>query len=246
MAPPHAREPMFKAPGIVIATIAVFVVVHGIRQLVDQQTDNWIVTYLAFFPARFGPGAAMLPGPDWLAITSLVTYAVLHGDWMHLILNSAWFLAFGSMIAVRTGPVRFVLFLVVCSVAGALGFLAANPDTSIPIVGASGAISGLMGAAFRLLFSAMDIGGFALLQQYPRLVPRMPLLVALTDRRVLIAAGVWVGLNLVFAFGLSDAFTDSQIAWEAHLGGFFAGFLLFGAFDTGRSLDLHEDDHALH
>ncbi|MCB1510023.1 MAG: rhomboid family intramembrane serine protease [Hyphomicrobiaceae bacterium] len=228
------REPVFQAPAVVTACIAVFVAVHAVRQFVAADIDQQIILNLAFFPARFGAAGSQLPGPDWLAYTSMVTHALLHGDWSHLLLNSAWFLAFGTMIARRTGTWRFLVFLMVCAAAGAIAFLLANPGQIIPIVGASGAISGLMGAAFRVLFSALDQGGISLLQHVPRLIPRMPLQIALTDRRVVVATLAWVGINLLFAWGLSGVLTQGEIAWEAHLGGFAAGFLAFALFDCGR------------
>ena len=68
---------------------------------------------------------------------------------MHLLINSAWFLAFATPVARRIGPVRFLAFFLLCGVGGALLYL---PFNSAPMVGASGAISGLMGAAMRFLF----------------------------------------------------------------------------------------------
>lgn len=242
------REPIFQAPGIVVGCIVVLLAIHGLRQVVDPATDRWIILQFAFFPARFGTSGGAIPGPDWLAYTSMVTHALLHGDWSHVGFNSAWFLAFGSMISRRMDALRFLVLLAVCAVAGAVGFLLSNPGQAIPVVGASGAVSGLMGAGFRVLFSAFDQGGLSILQHLPRLVPRMPLLVALTDRRVLTAVLVWVGINLLFAYGLSGVLTDGEIAWEAHLGGFAAGFLLFGLFDLGRGWkepDLRSE-HSLH
>ena len=91
-----------------------------------------------------------------------------------------------------------------------------------------------MGATFRVLFSAMDWGGISALQHIPTLIPRVPLIVALQDRRVLMSIGVWLAINLVFGLVVPGVLTDSGIAWEAHIGGFAAGFLLFGFFDLGR------------
>jgi membrane associated rhomboid family serine protease len=231
-APRH--EPVFQAPPIVIVVLAVLIGVQLVRQFIGPEADQWLLTYLAFFPARLSDGGQSLPGPSWLAYTSLVTYALVHGDWTHLLFNGAWFLAFGSIIARRTDTFGFLALFVICGIAGAVAFWLSNVGLAIPIVGASGAISGLMGAAFRILFSAMDWGGIHALQQVPQLIPRMPLNVALKDRRVVTGILVWVAINLLFGIVLPGIFTDSGIAWEAHLGGFAAGFALFDLFDRGR------------
>lgn len=228
------HEPVFQAPGVVIGILMALVAMHLVRAFGGTQIDEWILLNLAFFPARFAETGQLLPGPDWLAYTSLATHAFLHGDWMHLIFNGAWLLAFGSIIARRTGTLSFLLLFCLCAVAGGVAFLFANYGQPIPIVGASGAISGLMGATFRILFSAMDWGGMSSLQHMPALIPRMPLIVALQDRRVLLALVAWVGINLVFGVLVPGVLTTSGIAWEAHLGGFAAGFLLFQFFDRGR------------
>lgn len=240
-APRH--EPVFQAPSIVILVLAVLVGVHLVRQIVGPEADQWVLTYLAFSPARLSEAGDTLPGPGWLAYTSLVTHAFVHGDWTHLIFNGAWFLAFGSIIARRTDTSGFLALFVVCAVFGGVAFWLAHIGLVTPIVGASGAISGLMGAAFRILFTAMDWGGIRALQQIPHLVPRMPLRVALQDRRVVTAVTAWVAINLVFGIILPEVFTDGGIAWEAHLGGFAAGFLLFDLFDRGRGWDADDSDH---
>jgi membrane associated rhomboid family serine protease len=102
------------------------------------------------------------------------------------------------------------------------------------MVGASGAISGLMGAALRFLFLPMKDGDADALAGETR-PPLVPLSQALTDRRILTAVAGWTALNLLAALGTEAVIDDIRIAWEAHLGGFFTGFLTFGLFDRGAA-----------
>jgi membrane associated rhomboid family serine protease len=158
---------------------------------------------------------------------------LLHGDLTHLLINGAWLLAVGSVMARRLGTLRVTALAVVCGIAGALTFLALNPGLATPVVGASGAISGLMGAVFRLIFGADSFSDRLLLRVEPREVPRLGLRATFTDRRSLTAIGLWVVINLVFAYWLGGLLTEGGIAWEAHIGGFFAGLFALDAFDTG-------------
>ncbi|HET6928586.1 MAG TPA: rhomboid family intramembrane serine protease, partial [Hyphomicrobiaceae bacterium] len=140
-----------------------------------------------------------------------------------------WCLAFASPIARRTDVWRFLVFFVLCGVAGALVYLAVNGDARVLMVGASGAISGLMGAAFRFVFRNLREAGASGLPN-PARTPLLSLSETLQDRRILAVIVGWTVLNVLLAQapGLTEA---AGIAWEAHLGGFYAGLLLYGFFD---------------
>ena len=156
-------------------------------------------------------------------------------------INSAWLLAFGALIARRCGPLGFLGLFAASSIAGALFFFLINANQMIPLVGASGGVSGLMGAAFRVIFSASHFGGMQAMREHPNAIPRMPLQVALFDRSTMIGVGLWLAVNLIFGLGLADFLESGDIAWEAHVGGFLFGFLLFRWFDKGPGYkDLRE------
>jgi membrane associated rhomboid family serine protease len=227
---PH-REPIFNAPLSVLAFLAGLVLVHALRTLLSEEQDAALIFSLAFIPARFGPIGSELPGAPLASVTSFVTHIFLHGDITHLSVNSAWLLIFGSAIAKRVGGLRFLLFSVVCGAAGAFGFLCVNPSLGVPVIGASGAISGLMGGAMRFLFSASDYGGGWTLRDQPWLVPRMSLGQLARDRRAAAAICAWILLNFLLSLGLGGLAAPGVIAWEAHLAGFLAGLLIFGLFD---------------
>ncbi len=225
------REPIVNAPTVLLALIALFMLVQVVRGFLSEYQDAYTVLALGFIPARYSGDMFDLPGGAIAGVTSFVTHMFVHGDWFHLAINSAWLLAFGTPIARRIGNIRFLAFSLVCGVAGALMFLVINPGLMAPMVGASGAISGLMGGLMRFMFSAIDRGGLGVLQNGAPHVPRMDLGQMLGDRRVLLTIGIWVALNFIFSLGFGGVSDMGAIAWEAHLGGFFAGLLTFGLFD---------------
>ncbi|MEO8421349.1 MAG: rhomboid family intramembrane serine protease [Hyphomicrobium sp.] len=227
----NQHEPMFNVQSSVLAVLGAMVAVHLVRMGLSADWDTWLTLALAFIPARYSGFAAMLPGGDTATVTSFVTHTMVHGDWVHLGLNAAWLVAFGGAVANRIGSVRFLLFFCLCAIAGAATFLVFNPGAMVPMIGASGAISGLMGATMRFLFTAVDGRGLAALREDPRSAPLMPLGTALTDKRVVVVTAVFLVANILAVLGLGSM-GESGIAWEAHIGGYFAGLLTFGFFDA--------------
>jgi membrane associated rhomboid family serine protease len=229
---PPSDEPIFNVPRSVTAVLAVLVAVHVLRGLLPAEDDLWLVLAGAFIPGRYGPAAGELPGGEIALFTSPVTHMLLHGDWLHLAFNSAWLLVFGGAIAERAGALRFLGFFLICGLGGAAAFYLANAGLMQPMVGASGAISGLMGATLRFLFPALDSGGFRQVREAPRSVRLMSLREALTDRRVLVASAILVVLNVLTIVGFGTAQNSGGIAWEAHLGGYLVGIFTYGFFDN--------------
>lgn len=228
---PPGPEPIFNVHRAVAAMLVALVAVHVVRLLLPAEDDLWLVLAGAFIPGRYGPEAAELPGGELALFTSPFTHMLLHGDWLHLAFNSAWLLVFGGAIAARAGAVRFLLFFVLCGLGGAAAFYLANAGLMQPMIGASGAISGLMGATLRFLLPALDEGGFRRMREAPRSLRLMSLGEALTDRRLLIASAILVVLNLLTIIGFGTAQNSGGIAWEAHLGGFLLGVFTYGLFD---------------
>jgi len=238
------REPIFNVPGVVLGLLVAFFAVYLLRSVLPTEQNAWLTDVLAFIPARMDGLVADLPGGRIAAVTSFVTYQFVHGDLTHLLINSAWLLAFGTPVARRTDPVRFLAFFLMTGIAGAVAFLAVKGSIPIRVVGASGAISGLMGAAFRFMFRSIEDGGPLGLAN-SRSTPLMSLPETLSDRRILMAIVGWSLLNVLFALWGGPMLTDADgIAWEAHLGGFYAGLLLYGFFDRPPP-PTEDDDVAL-
>lgn len=225
------KQPIFNAPTVVIALIGLLIAIHVIRWGLGEDTDNWLIGAFALIPARLTGLAEQLPGGTAAIFTSPISHMLVHGSGAHLIFNALWLLAFGSVIAARIGTWRFLGYCLLTGFAGAVLFCLLNWGQIIPVIGASGAVSGLFGGVSRFLFRAIDYGSLQILQQSPRAVPLMTLRETFTDHRVLILIGVWLFLNLLGFFGLSGVEGGGDVAWEAHVGGFAAGILTFGWFD---------------
>lgn len=230
-------EPMFLIPGSVVGLSLVMVVIEILRgRFLSVQQDYLVILTFAFIPARYAPdalGGAVLPGGILGDVWTFFTYAFLHGSLAHLFVNVLWMLAFGTALARRFGPGRFLAFTMLSAAAGALVHLMAHFGQTIPVVGASAAISGQMAAATRFVFDrGAPLGLFRSAGPEAYLRPAQPLATVLSNGRALAFLGVWFGINLVI--GLTSAAGmagGATIAWEAHIGGFLFGLLAFPLFD---------------
>lgn len=251
-----SREPLFNVPASLVGLLVVLALIHLVRLGVSPDTDFAITSWLTFVPIRLtalldANGVtsrvatwASSTGPDGAHQAALadfflhgvaspfgptvLTYAFLHGGWAHLGLNAVWLLAFGTPLARRLGAPRFLSFMVVTAVAGALAHWICFPFGTEPVLGASAAVSGCMGAALRFAFGsprrAVAEAG---------LRPRVATLSEVVrDRGSLSFLLIWFVSNALFGVG-STAFglSDQPVAWQAHIGGFFAGLLLMPWFD---------------
>ena len=224
-APPERREPVFNLPAVVLLLIVICVGLHLIRVYVlTAEQDFSLLLRTAFVPIRYsGPFEINL-----FAWTSPVTYAFLHGGFAHLLINMIWLAAFGSPLANRFGAICFLLFWIFTALAAAFLHYIIYPLDQAPLVGASGAISGMMGAAARYGFRTDRLAGKPIFS-----APRLSVAGALTSRTVVIFLAVWMAVNLVSGLGLLTPGMANPIAWEAHIGGFLAGFFLVAPFDRG-------------
>ncbi|HLL28616.1 MAG TPA: rhomboid family intramembrane serine protease [Xanthobacteraceae bacterium] len=228
-------EPIFNIPPVIVWLCGAMILLHAGRAFLSETDDLSVLLWLAFIPARYEPSlASSLQFPGGLAADAwtFLTYSFLHAEILHIAVNLVWLLAFGSAVAWRFGALRFLLFYAATAAAGAAAFLFTHFGELVPLVGASGAISGAMAAACRFVFA--DDGPLGSLghDRAAYLVPAVPLREAIRNRRVAAFLAVWFVLNLLFgASALTDNFTNATVAWEAHLGGFIAGLLLFPLFD---------------
>ena len=240
MAVSQRSEPMFNVPPVVMATVAALLLVHGVRMLVfDEAQDVRFLLTFAFIPARYDNGviAGGFPGGFGADVWTFFTYAFIHADLLHIGLNIAWLLPFGTALARRFGAWRYVGFMLVTAGAGALAHLMSHLNAMVPMIGASAAISGAMAAALRFVFQTGGPLGLWHVHGDDEAyrVPAASLVATLRDPRFLIFLGAWIGLNALFGLGtVSMAGAGQQIAWQAHIGGFVAGLLLFNAFDPVR------------
>jgi membrane associated rhomboid family serine protease len=242
------REPLFNIPSVLVAVLAVLVLVHGYTLLLSEEQKQEFLLTFAFIPARYDTSnvlASVLPGGA-ADIWTFVTYALIHADWTHLAVNAIWLLPFGSAVARRFGAARFLAFFVVTAAAGAAMHLATHAGERFPMIGASAVVSGTMAAAMRFAFQRG--GPLTLLGRTDEAtyrVPAIPLRGVLSDMRVMLFLAVWFGINILFGLGSFPIIGEEHpVAWQAHIGGFLAGLLLFSWFDPSPQLPPSEDSAA--
>lgn len=221
--PEPRREPVFNLPPIVLAVIGICVAVYLLQEYVLTQTQQLTLLYDgAFIPVLYTGQY----GFDWFLLTRPFTYAFLHGGFAHVAINMVWLAAFGSPLANRLGVLWFALFFAATGVASVVLFWALHPYGEAPLVGASGAISGMMGAAARFGFRIDRSSGRAAFAG-----PVLPISAVLRSRGVMTFLAVWMVINLATGLiGFAPGIVG-QIAWEAHIGGFVAGFFGLRWFD---------------
>jgi membrane associated rhomboid family serine protease len=258
------REPIFNIPAVVVVTIVVLILFHGLRSVLSDEADIRLLLELAFIPAQWivalepakateimteiagqagSPEAATqlalaryVLSAGEPAYWSVLTYALLHGSWVHVLLNSVWLAAFGTPVARRCGAVRFLVLGLASALGGAAAHLLANSTSVMPMIGASAAVSGMMGAAARFVFGS-GAGWFAAndwpVQDVAQ--PRLSLLGVVKNSRAALFLGIWFATNLLFGMvAMPLGITDASVAWEAHIGGFLAGLLLFPLVDRAE------------
>ena len=217
------REPVFNLPPVVLLLIGVCVLVYVIQDYVLTPSQYLsLLVEAAFIPIRYSGQFAL----DLAAFTSPFTYAFLHGSVAHLAVNMIWLAAFGSPLANRLGALRFLVFWAAASLSAvALHYVLHRLDQS-PLVGASGAISGMMGAAARFGFRIDRGQGRAAFSGAP-----LPVSVCLRSRAVGTFQAIRMAINLLTGLVSFAPGIDDRIAWEAHIGGCLVGFFAIGAFE---------------
>jgi len=226
--------PILNIPAAVSWTFGILALLHVARVFLPQDLQVKVLLTFAFIPARLHgleavePDAFLLTGPAAQAITFL-SHALLHGDAVHLLLNGIWLVIFGAAVTRRIGTGRFLLLLALATIAGALTHLAFYWDSQVPVVGASGGISGLMAAGIRIIFARRRF----------RLLPDQVLethpLAPLNHRGVVAFTTMWIIVNLLIGIMGAQAFgSQGMVAWEAHIGGYLAGLFLIGWINPGR------------
>ena len=216
------ENPTHGPPIVTLSVIAICTLVFFWEVFSGQQGMARIAYQYGLIPSNF-------LGLDQLGRNSsginptitLFTSMFLHGGWMHLIGNMWFMWIFGNNIEDELGHVRFILFYLVCGLAAAFLQMALNPESTIPMIGASGAISGVLGAYLLL---------------YPRTKILTLIFLGFFITTARIAAGwflgIWFGLQAFYAFASAPG-DGGGIAFWAHVGGFIAGLGLIMVMRRG-------------
>jgi membrane associated rhomboid family serine protease len=217
---------------ILAATFAVWIIVQGGGFPTDARLLATTVCNYGMVPgeithlAKLGTAVPIGPGLDCVVDNDRINYLTpllsifLHGGWMHILGNALFLFIFGRAIEDVMGPMRFLGFYLLCGLAAAVAQIAVNPSSPVPTVGASGAISGVMGA-YLLLFPRVRVHMFF----FFFLVFRIPAWIVLL---YWFAIQVLSGLPELKSVG--DGPTGGVAVW-AHVGGFVTGLLLVRFFE---------------
>lgn len=225
MIPLRDDNPTVLPPIVTVALIAVCTLVFMYQASLPPQLGELFVYRYGAIPATVF-GDAALP-PELGAIPpfmTLLTSMFLHGGWMHLIGNMLYLWIFGNNIEDVMGHVRFVIFYITCGMLAVYSHALTDPDSTIPLVGASGAISGVLGAYLVL---------------FPRAQVLVLIPLGIFTRLMYVPAGFVLGLWFVMQVlsgGMSLGRSGGGVAFFAHVGGFLAGIALIGLF---KRSDVH-------
>jgi len=237
--PPEApREPILTLPGALTAYVLLLAAIHVVRMLLPFDIDDLVVEMFGFIPKRYDSTLldVTFPGGAGAKVWTFVSYSLLHANLTHIGFNVLWLLPFGSALARRFGAMRFFLFMAVTAAAGALAHLVTHEHAVAPMIGASASVSGTMAAAIRFAFVQGSFLSFSRGDaDAAARVPALSLVDALRNGRVLGFLAVWFGVNIIFGIGsIAIGAEGASVAWQAHIGGFLAGLMLFSLFDPVR------------
>lgn len=233
------RQPAILLPGVVTLLLGAMMAVHLARAFVlNDSGDADLLYWFGFIPLR-----GMLPEEfigGWIPLLwTPLSHAFLHAGWEHLLINCAWMAIFGTPVARRYGVIPTVILFGASAVAGAAFFAATTLPQLQLLVGASGGIAGLTGAACRFIFQPVIVARDPETGATRVLGRRMATLGDLArNQRAAFFIGIWLVLNAAVPF-LPMLFGQSVgIAWQAHLGGFLAGLFLVPLFERRPKEDV--------
>ena len=226
--------------GIIALNVIVWVVVQGLGTAGPLMRS---VCELGLVPGEFlrtaPPGTGTPLGPGMMCVVdaepnyfTIVSSMFLHGGWFHLIGNMMFLWVFGNNIEDSMGHVKFVLFYLISGVAAALAQMTVNPDSTIPMVGASGAVSGVL-------------GGYILLYPHARIYTLLFLgfFVTTIQLKAWVMLGYWIALQILSGLpALAGANrSGGGVAFFAHIGGFVAGLVFVKLFETREHRERRRD-----
>jgi membrane associated rhomboid family serine protease len=235
MFPIQDSVPSRSVPVVIRALILINALVFFFELMLPQHGIDQVFYLFGIVPAR-------LTHPDWAAYVgfpahsywTLLTHQFLHGGWLHIIVNMWTLWIFGDNVEDRMGPMRFAIFYLTCGVVAGITQVLANPDSTVPSVGASGAIAGVLGAYLVLFPTARLIVMFPIFF-FPFFfeVPAVLYLV------------IWFFIQLFSgAAALAGPQQVGGIAFWAHIGGFLSGMLLCRLF-VHRRRQSQPDEYGL-
>lgn len=231
-----SSQPAINVPPVVLAVVALLIVIHLALWFLGPDWQVWSLYALSFIPARLG-GGEPVAFPAGAQYWSFLTYALLHGDAVHLGTNSIWLLIFSAPLARRWSAFRYLLLLLVSAAAGAAALLLTQWGKFVIVIGASAAVSAVLAAAIPIMCSPdyhlrgnerLDHGALRVLSFRELLSSSR----ALAFAALFLAMTLFTGATQMIS---GTAFIEQRsIAWEAHLAGFVVGLALFYLLDRPK------------
>ena len=199
-----AGQRAINLPPVLLWLIGINVAIQLVREFLGDAVDGDIIQQFGLVPAAYTSGA----NADLLSLLiAPITYQFLHGGWLHLGINMVTLAAFGVPVVRVLGARRFILFYLSAGIVAGFVHVFFFSDSMDPVVGASGAISGVF-------------GGVLILMRYVGSLPSL-----------LPVAGVWIALNVFFGImGGTPGAGGDPVAWTAHIGGFVYGLAAIRLF----------------
>jgi membrane associated rhomboid family serine protease len=239
---PALTPPILNVPTVVLAVVAVLAGAHALLWALGENWQVWASFALAFIPSRLGGGDPIpaLPGSQ---VWSFFTYALLHADVFHLASNCLWLVIFSTPVARRLGTLRYLVLLLASAAFGAAAMLPLHWGAFLIVVGASASVSATLAAAIPIMFAKGFRMGAVRQIDYSKLEVLRPAQLLRVPGAIAFAA---VFLGMTALTGASMAMTgtafleETSIAWEAHLGGFVTGFILFYLLDKNTVSPAHD------
>jgi len=230
--PQRKHEPIFMLPPIIVVLGLVMLLIQALSSFVlNEDAQVRVLSWFGFIPIRL-LAPDQFPGGIWPLLWTPFTYGFLHGGWEHVIGNVAWLVIFGTPVARRYGAGRTLLIFFISSLVGAIAFGITEYDSVAYLVGASGGIAGLTGAAMRFIFQPVIVGAHPETGQPVALGRKMATIPEIlrvpASRNFSI---LWIVLNCLVPLAPLVLGQQVEIAWQAHLGGFFTGLLLVPFFE---------------
>jgi len=222
MIPIRDTAPCNSKPLVTWGLMAVCIIIFMVMDYMPDDLSQRLITRYGMVPVRYANGWSGYAGLPFDGYLSFVTNLFLHASWKHLIVNM-WFLwIFADNVEDRMGRLPFLVFYLVCGIFATMLQWYFDPTLAIPVVGASGAIAGVL-AAYFFLYPFERVVVF-----FPPILLHIPAIAFL---------GLWVIIQVHDAT-TSIVFTETRVdvAWWAHLGGFIAGSILYRFFLQKQSL----------
>ena len=227
MIPLWDEIPTKRIPVITIIFILINFLVYYYQFFMVVDTNAFINTY-GLIPIELTKGIALTPNTPSPVYITILYSMFMHGGFVHLFGNMLYLWIFGNNVEDYLGRIRFIIFYILSGIFAALGQILIAPNSHVPMIGASGAIAGVLGA-YLILFPRARITTLVFFGFFIRLI-KLPAIFVL---------GLWIIFQLFYGLSeLSASGGGAGVAWFAHIGGFIGGIVLIKLF-SGRKRDYY-------